>query len=182
MTETPTRLRALLDLDRCDWCGWPLDPEGKMCRADNCSMRPRPTRDDTELRQEVRALLAAAERVASLECLVSRLLAALQRTRVVDSSWHALLEEARQVSKGCALDVNGRCSADRVAVLEAALHSIIDAPYGFLDPDGECMYCRAKLACIDNEDRQYHSGHKPECQVVLARAALNPNPNPKEPQ
>lgn len=123
------------------------------------------------------SLLAAAERVDALECLVSRLLAALQRTRVDDSSWHALLEEARQVSKGCALDVNGRCSTERVVVLEKALHNLIDVPYGLLDPSGECMYCRAKLACIDNEDREYYSGHKPECQVVFARAALNPNPN-----
>lgn len=40
--------------DRCDWCGWPLDPEEKMCRATDCSMRPRPERADTALRQECR--------------------------------------------------------------------------------------------------------------------------------
>lgn len=31
------------DESRCRVCGWTLDPEGIMCRADNCSMRPRPT-------------------------------------------------------------------------------------------------------------------------------------------
>jgi len=27
---------------RCSICGWPIDPEGKMCRPKDCSMRPKP--------------------------------------------------------------------------------------------------------------------------------------------
>lgn len=65
--RSASAIEKLMDLSRCDWCGWPLDPEGKMCRADDCSMRPRPTRDDTELRQAVRALTA---RVADLDMML----------------------------------------------------------------------------------------------------------------
>lgn len=34
----------MIEQDRCAICGWPLDPEGKMCRRGNCSMRPFPER------------------------------------------------------------------------------------------------------------------------------------------
>lgn len=30
------------DDTRCRKCGWPLDPEGRLCRPDDCSMRPQP--------------------------------------------------------------------------------------------------------------------------------------------
>lgn len=32
------------DRNRCAVCGWPLDPDGKMCRVGSCSMRPLPER------------------------------------------------------------------------------------------------------------------------------------------
>ena len=35
-------MRFRWDESRCRVCGFSLDPEGKMCRVDNCSMRPRP--------------------------------------------------------------------------------------------------------------------------------------------
>lgn len=66
-TPPPATQGALTETwrDRCDWCGWPIDPEGKWCRADDCSMRPRPKRDDTDLRQECRHAEAALRAAAA---------------------------------------------------------------------------------------------------------------------
>lgn len=38
VTDTPQGK----DDSRCAVCGWPLDPEGKMCRRGDCSLRPLP--------------------------------------------------------------------------------------------------------------------------------------------
>ena len=38
VTDTPQGK----DDSRCAVCGWPLDPEGKMCRRGDCSLRPMP--------------------------------------------------------------------------------------------------------------------------------------------
>lgn len=49
-------------LDRCDWCSWPLDPNGGGgCVPGNCSQRPMPRRDDSEIREDFRSLLAFIE-------------------------------------------------------------------------------------------------------------------------
>jgi hypothetical protein len=53
-------------LDRCDWCSWPLsDNREDGCVPGDCSQRPRPRRDDSELREDFRMLLAYIESDAS---------------------------------------------------------------------------------------------------------------------
>lgn len=49
-------------LERCDYCSWPLaSSREEGCLPGDCSMRPMPRRDDTELREDFRALLAFIE-------------------------------------------------------------------------------------------------------------------------
>lgn len=49
-----------------------------------------------------------------------------------------------------------------------ALKALTDEPWGFLTSDGECGYCREGLHRGD-----YQGGHKPDCAVEIARAALS---------
>ena len=56
------RLKHKEWLGRCDWCSWPLaESREDGCVAGDCSQRPRPRRDDSELREDFRALLAFIE-------------------------------------------------------------------------------------------------------------------------
>lgn len=81
-------------LERCDWCCFPLDPEGKMCRADNCSMRPRPLRPDVEQRQLLRAALpvlrATVLRAGRIEAALRDALAAwtFDAAQAPTHTWH----------------------------------------------------------------------------------------------
>ena len=45
-------------LERCDWCSWPLEKHREDgCVPYDCSQRPRPRRDDSEVREDFRKTL-----------------------------------------------------------------------------------------------------------------------------
>lgn len=48
-------------LQRCDWCSWPIGDEPADCHPFDCSQRPMPMRDDSELREDFRRCLDKLE-------------------------------------------------------------------------------------------------------------------------
>lgn len=121
------------------------------------------------MREAADALDDAKVREAQAACLVSRMLAVLQRYRVHDSSYNALLTEARVFASGCEPDTNGRCAKltahAREAALVAALREIANGA-----PTEE-----PEIYEGDNHGDSYSSGWKRAAffAAQTARAAID---------
>lgn len=66
---------AKWDESRCRVCGFSLDPDGKMCRSDDCSMRPVPARRADAIAPYSTDIAAAWQVVERLRfCVVTRVM------------------------------------------------------------------------------------------------------------